>query len=106
MVGSFAIINVIGSHSKKKGEEKITQLWKGVKWNKAILVVASLLIYTILMPMIGYLITTFGLLSFLFGITERRRLWVKVIIAMVTSLITYVFFYSWLNVQLPKGIFS
>ena len=80
-------------------------LWKGLKWHKVISVLISLFIYIILLPRIGYLIMTFGLLVFLFSIIERSKLWIQLVFAFVTVMATYIIFYVWLDVQLPKGIF-
>jgi len=52
---------------------------------------------------LGYLITTFGLLTLLFSIIERSRVWTKVFSALATVVVTYIAFSLWLGVQLPKG---
>jgi hypothetical protein len=90
----------------EKKETKVRGLWKGKEWDKVILVIASLFIYTFLLPRLGYLITTFVLMAFLFSLIGRPRLWIQGVSALITVLITYIIFYMWLDVQLPKGIFS
>jgi len=90
----------------KRREGSIRPLWKGVEWNKVILILISLFIYGILLPSLGYLITTFGLMFFLFGRIGRTRLWIQAVIASITSLVTYIIFHVWLEVLLPKGIFG
>lgn len=105
-LGTLAIILMAASILKKRGEGRITNLWRGMEWNKVIMVLASLFIYAILLPRLGYLIMTFGLMTFLFGIIGKSRLWINGMIGLITVLVTYVVFYVWLNVQLPKGIFS
>ncbi len=106
VLGSFAIIHAIGSNLKKKEAEEIRQDWKGIKWFKIILIVISLLFYTILMPWIGYLIATFLLLILLLSAVGRTRLWIRIMISMVTSITTYLLFSVGLGVQLPAGIFA
>ena len=91
---------------KKEEAGKIRNLWKEMKWSKVILVAASLLIYSTILPGLGFLITTFGLMTLLFSIVERSRLWIQATIALVTVMVTYITFYWWLGVQLPKGIFG
>jgi putative tricarboxylic transport membrane protein len=104
-LGIFSLILIAKSWMEKK-ETKVTVLWKGKEWDKVILVLTSLLIYALLLPRLGYLITTFGLMAFLFGLIGRPRLWIQGVSALITVLITYIIFYMWLDVQLPKGIFG
>jgi putative tricarboxylic transport membrane protein len=105
-LGMFSIALLIMNFLKGKGEEKISSLWKGMEWHKVILVLASLFIYAILLPRLGYLLATSGLLALLFGIMRRQKLWTQVGIAVITALASYLLFYVWLDVQLPKGILA
>jgi apolipoprotein N-acyltransferase len=77
-----------------------------MEWHKVILVIISLLLYVILLPGLGYLIATFGLLVLLFSVMRRQRPWTQVGSALIIVLATYGIFYLWLDVQLPKGIFG
>ena len=54
----------------------------------------------------GYLVTTFVLITFLFCIGERSKLWIDVASALAIALVSYVIFYTLLDVKLPKGIFG
>jgi hypothetical protein len=105
-LGTFAIIIAVKSILEKKGQGKMTDLWKGMEWDKVILVVTSLFIYAILLPKLGYLSMTFGLMVLLFAVIGKSKLWVQVMSAIITVLATYLIFYVWLEVQLPKGIFG
>ena len=104
ILGIFAIILLIINGLKKQPEKEITNLWKGMQWGKVILVLSALFIYTALLAKIGYLLMTFGLMAVLFAILEKRRLWIRGIAALFAALATYFVFYTWLNIQLPKGI--
>ena len=103
-MGTFAIILVTTDILKKKVGPKNKNLWKGKKWSNVILVLVSLFAYALLVPGLGYLITTFGLMVFLFSLIGKPRLWIQGVSALITVLATYIIFYVWLNVQLPKGI--
>ena len=106
VVGTLAILLlVVGTLTREEGG-KIKNLWRGMNWRTVILVSASLVIYCILLPRLGFLITTFGLMTLLFSIVKRSRLWIQVFTALLTVLVTYVTFYVWLGVQLPKGLFG
>ena len=104
ILGSLSIILIVTNFLKKKGDEMVTYLWKGRGWGKICLILLALFIYAILLPKLGYLITTFGLMIILFGVKERPKFWIQVLSALITALATYVIFYVLLQVQLPKGI--
>jgi putative tricarboxylic transport membrane protein len=103
-LGTFAIILVASDILKEKVQQKDTNLWEGKRWSNVILILVSLFAYALLLPRLGYIITTFGLLALLFSMIERPRLWVQGVSALITVLVTYIIFYVWLDVQLPKGI--
>ena len=106
VLGTLSVALVITSILRGKEEGRISSLWRGLKWHKVILVLTSLFIYTLLLPILGYLITTSGLLILLFGIRIKQRLWIQVLSALITAWVSYLIFYVWLEVQLPKGIFG
>jgi len=103
-VGTLAILLLVMGTLKREEGGKIKNLWRGMNWRTVILVSASLVIYCILLPRLGFLITTLGLMTLLFSIVKRSRLWIQVFTALLTVLVTYVTFYVWLGVQLPKGL--
>ncbi len=76
-----------------------------MKWHKVIFVAIAMFVYILLLPRMGYLIMTFGLLVFLFRIVERAKLGAEVVFALITVIATYLIFYVWLDVQLPRGLF-
>jgi putative tricarboxylic transport membrane protein len=104
VVGTLAILLLVIGTLKREEGGKIKNLWRGMNWRTVILVSASLVIYCILLPRLGFLITTLGLMTLLFSIVKRSRLWIQVFTALLTVLVTYVTFYVWLGVQLPKGL--
>jgi putative tricarboxylic transport membrane protein len=104
MLGTFSIILVVTSTLRKPGKREVKNLWKGISWGKVALVLILLLIYALLLPILGYLIATFGLMTLLFGIVGKTKLWIKAVAGIITVLATYIIFYVWLEVQLPKGI--
>jgi hypothetical protein len=104
-LGVLAILlRVEGIFRRTKGRN-LRDLWKGVEWRKPVWVLMTLFIYGILLPRLGYLIATVGLLAFLFGI-RRVKLWVRLVSATITALASYVIFYICLGVELPRGIFG
>ena len=104
MLGTLSIILVVTNTLKKQGKRNIADIWKGISWGKVILVLILLFTYAFLLPTIGYLVATFGLIILLFGIVGKTKVWIKVVAGIITVLATYIVFYVWLEVQLPKGI--
>ncbi len=104
--GLFSILLVVTSLLKKSGEGKVKHLWKGRNWSKVIIVLTSLFIYAVLLQRLGYLLATFGLMTLMFGMMGKGKLWIRVVSAAFTAFATYIVFYRWLGVQLPKGIFG
>ena len=104
LLGALAIIFLLTSSLKKKAKTNIIDLWKGLEWNKVIWVLFSLFLYRLVLPIIGYLIATFGLMLFLLCITERKRMWVQALSAFVIVLVSYVIFYVLLDIRFPRGI--
>jgi putative tricarboxylic transport membrane protein len=104
--GAFSIILVVTSFLRRPGEGEVQHLWKGKNWNKVIFVLISLFIYAALLQRLGYLLATFGLMTLLLGIMGKSRWWIRIVTAAFTAFVTYIIFYVWLDVQLPKGIFG
>ena len=106
VLGTFSIVLILTTFLNKKGEGKLTEVWKGVGWKKVILVLFSLFLYIILLPRIGYITSTVGLMIFMSGIIKRSKLWTDIGTSLITVLASYFIFDSWLGIQLPKGIFG
>jgi len=100
---SIAVVTM-GTLKRSEAGEGLSRLWKGLAWRKAMAVMVSLFLYTVLMDRFGYLLVTSALLSFLFCLTRRERIWMKIGGALVTAVVSYLVFGVWLEVQLPKGM--
>lgn len=105
ILGAVSIVLLLKNILTKKEEGNIADLWRGTNWGRVILVPISLFVYAILLLKLGYLISTFGLMTLLFVIIERKRIWFDMVIALGVVLVSYLIFHVWLNVSLPKGLF-
>jgi putative tricarboxylic transport membrane protein len=76
-----------------------------VRWKRGAGVVASLVAYALLLPLGGYLLTTFALMAVLFSVYERKRWWVVGGAGLLVVVVTYFVFHHWLKVQFPPGYF-
>jgi len=78
-------------------------LWKGLKWENAVLAIVAILSYAFILTKLGFLLSTFLLMIVLFGM-GRSRYWVVIVIALITTILSYALFRYFLEVRLPKGI--
>lgn len=92
--------------SLKKERAAFAPPFSGTLWKRVILVVVALLLYANLMAVVGYLLGTFLLMTVLFWILERKRVWLVLIFSFLTSVITYCVFSVWLQGQYPQGFFG
>ena len=105
-LGAFAILLVASNILKERGVRRNKNAWGGKRWRNVILIIVFLFAYALILPKLGYLITTFGLMACLYSMSGKPRLWVQGVSALITVLVTYIIFYIWLEVQLPKGVFG
>jgi putative tricarboxylic transport membrane protein len=73
---------------------------------RMIFVMTSLLAYIILMPKLGYLVSTFLFMSVLFTLGPKMKWWIIMGFSAFISLSTYAVFDRWLSCQFPTGIFG
>lgn len=73
---------------------------------RIVAVIGANLLYILLFEILGYLVSTFLFLSFLFQVLERGR-WVRRFGgAALVSVFTYLFFARLLQLNLPRGVLS
>lgn len=92
------------SNSREATEE--AQETTGTNWAKISLVLAALVLYAFFLERLGFVLTTFVLLSFLLGVTEGKN-WPRALgVASAAALGSFAIFELWLKIRLPKGIFG
>jgi putative tricarboxylic transport membrane protein len=86
--------------------EELVQETGAMNWVKIALVILSLMLYAFFLERLGFVVTTFVLLSFLLGWIERTN-WARSLgIACAAALGSFAIFELWLKIRLPKGIFG
>jgi len=78
-------------------------LFRGTRWMRVFLVLVALFAYASLVPAVGFGITTFLLMTFLFWIAGRQKAWRVAVYALFTTGLSYYVFSKWLNLQFPAG---
>lgn len=84
--------------------KKLRELWAGVNWLSAAIVIVALLVYALVFTHAGFLLSTIGLLIFLFRARERVGWVASIGGALLASFASFAVFALWLKVQLPYGI--
>jgi hypothetical protein len=74
-------------------------------WKRILFVLIVLILYSRMMSVLGYLISTFLLMTALFWILERKKIVFVFVSSILTTLFTYFVFSKWLNCQFPDGLF-
>jgi putative tricarboxylic transport membrane protein len=100
----LAMLSVADLAASLRGSEAIVQEMKEMNWVKIARVLLFLLLYAFLLERLGFVLTTFLLLSFLLGWIEQAS-WTRSLgVAAVAALGSFAVFELWLKVRLPKGI--
>jgi hypothetical protein len=96
------ISSFIGRPKTEKGKTE-KPIWAGVRWQKVLLVLVGLSLYTYLFNVLGFLTSTFLLMIFLFKGVEPTKWWISIVGSLITILISYGIFQLWLKVPFPQG---
>ncbi len=92
--------------SLRKDEMKRESLFMGKFWTRILFVLIILVLYSRMMPVLGYLFSTFLLMVALFWILERKKMVFVLVSSILSTLVTYLVFSKWLNCQFPDGLFG
>jgi len=105
MVGLSLIILLRAIRLERKAGE-LKSLWSEVRWKKIISVLLALFVYAYAFTSLGFILSTFLLLIFLFKAVEPQKWSVAIMGAILSALIGYGVFQLWLGSQLPKGLLN
>ena len=106
LLGILSLLLFLRAHYRKEKPVALSLPFFSGRWKNVPLVLGVLILYSSLMPYLGYLISTFLLLTVLFWIMERASVLRPILLSACSTLLTYVIFSKWLNLQFPEGLFS
>lgn len=88
-----------------KGEENrnLSELWADLNWPKMFYAIGILVIYPIILEVVGFLLTTFLVLTLLCIGIELKKWRLGIGLSFVSSVCSYLLFDRILQVQLPRG---
>jgi putative tricarboxylic transport membrane protein len=96
------LVNNILENNRKSAARK--PLWRGFRWGKVILVLAGVGVYAIVLDILGFILSTFLVLLFLFKVVEPFKWRDAIIGSVLTIAVVYAVFGIWLKVPFPSGI--
>jgi putative tricarboxylic transport membrane protein len=103
-----AIIAVLSAvtffQNLRKKFRSLRELWKGVRWQRPATASACLLIYAFFLRDLGFVISTFILMTCFLRMLEPPSWKVTLVAAMATTMIFVLVFQIWLSTQLPRGL--
>ena len=102
----LVILSLAAFAESLRSSKEIVQETREMNWVKIALVILSLLLYAFFLERLGFVLTTFLLLSFLLGWIERAS-WTRSLgVSTAAALGSFAIFELWLKIRLPKGIFG
>ncbi len=106
LIGVLALWCLIQSKESRTAEDSGEDAEEGLSRLKLVLVCLSLFAYTIAVGWLGFILSTFIFVLFIFCVVEPQRWWHVAIKAILITIGNYILFVVWLKVNLPKGIFG
>lgn len=90
---------------KKGNNEKAIVIWKNVNWRKLSWAFLALGGYILLFKPIGFVLSTFlFFFSVLYSFDKPQKWLVPLVISVCAAVLGYLVFYTFLGVELPRGI--
>jgi putative tricarboxylic transport membrane protein len=96
---------IVAAESIRGSAEPLQEIGR-MNWIKIGLVLLSLLLYAFFLERLGFMLTTFVVLSFLLGLIEGTNSGRSFGVAAAAALGSFAIFELWLKIRLPKGIFG
>jgi putative tricarboxylic transport membrane protein len=106
LLGILSIVCFLQAVMRENTREKAEPLFRATLWHRVVFSCLALFVYAQAIPFLGYNITTFLLMTFLFWIAGRQKVWKVVVYSLGTTVITYYVFSKSLNLQFPVGPFG
>jgi putative tricarboxylic transport membrane protein len=106
LLGLLSIVCFLQAVMREKTRARAEPLFRGMLWHRVVFSCLALFAYAQAIPFLGYNITTFLLMTFLFWMAGRQKVWRVVVYSLGTTVITYYVFSKSLNLQFPVGPFG
>ncbi len=104
LLGMFGLILTAYSRLEKSSSPEAGGVFSAERLKQPLLALLILFSYPLLLKVLGFILSTFLFLFFLFKAMEPRKWFRLVVISFIGSLACYLVFQVWLRVSFPKGI--
>jgi putative tricarboxylic transport membrane protein len=103
----LSVILLIQSLLKKETSAHRIRFWNNpYGWKLVLLTILAITVYPFILGSVGFFLSTFLLLFFLFLMIARYKWWAAGIGGIVTAVMVYLIFEIWLKANLPQGLFG
>ncbi len=105
-IGLLALWFLIQSIVSKERRGEVAPSGRTLRRGSFLLICLSLFGYTIAAKWLGFLLSTFIFIIFIFYMIESKKWWRMLIEAALITIGNYLFFVEWLGLSLPKGFYG
>ncbi len=106
-VALMAVIVFIQSYrADPAAQRRVSELWQGVKWYRAILITILIALFIAVFETLGFFICSFALLFVIMKWLEGLDWKTSILVPALTIAGTYILFKTVLKISLPAGIFG
>lgn len=107
-IGLLGLIHMFTFILNRLGEEKelnAEKIWMKENLKRVPFISLTIIGYALLLELLGFLLTTFIFLFFLFKFNEPRKWVMPLVMSGVTAILSYFVFLVFLKCPFPRGIF-
>ena len=106
LLGIMSLVILIKTFIKVGQAEAEKPTLGGVSYTKIILVSLGVFLYALLLEFLGFVIVTTLLFVFILGVVEKKKWLFTIASSILVTVAAYLIFQTWLETQLPKGLFG
>ena len=104
LLAIFGVIDLVATFVRESKEDTENRpIWSSLQWKKIFLFIVFISTYIYLLNLLGFLVSTFLLMTVLFKIAESMKWWIAIFASLITTFISYIIFKVWLMVPFPSG---
>lgn len=104
LLAIFGVIDLVATFVRESKEDTENRpIWSSLQWKKILLFIVFISTYIYFLNLLGFIVSTFLLMTVLFKIVESMKWWIAVFASSITTFISYVIFKVWLMVPFPSG---
>jgi putative tricarboxylic transport membrane protein len=106
LLGIMSLVIFMKSFTKGEAGGPEKPIFGGVNYTKIIMVSLAVFLYALLLDFLGFIIMTMLLFVFILGFVEGKTWTFTILSSILVTVAAYLIFQTWLETQLPKGLFG